>query len=507
MKRPAVLLIALLVCASAAHATVRTITAGADKISIPAALGSCVSGDTLVLSAGTYTFTAGKFIIITDSGALGLGAPFTSLTIRGVSAASVIIDCTPGAASPAIYGGDAAKVTLANMTFVGMTGGNGFIRDASNSAYQGWTFQNLKFGSGTNTPFKLGYAGWPPATGTGITFHGLTTTSAFGGLNVIDIVGARNNLDMLIDGVDARLHNGTLQRGIHMTNVWDVRIRNVRVDDPLDTGMTIEPTAADSAATKIGAVNTVRKIYISDVWVRRAANVGVHIGNTDGHDVHASWPRGMTSDVHMNNIRVEGTVTGYGIEYENLVTECSLVGFYVYNCVNYGVALAEDTERILVSGGFVDTITGVNSTGIITAAGQQNIITNNFIRNCDTAFKIQYNASFIITPARHIVRENTVANVKYLYGINSDSSMPSDVTANMLGPNTVVTPTVAFANTQDHGALTQAQFVAQYPTNIDAPDIVVGAVPVNWLPPTLSTTIVGKWFVGGGLITAWSGAN
>lgn len=500
MKRLSALFLAVLLSlASVGNAAVINVTAGVDKITASPGLSSAAAGDTIILAAGTYTFGAANFPIITHGPALGRAANwFTSLTIRGVSSATVILDLT-GVTGTAIYGGDATNVTIANVTFSGSAGS--FMRDASNSNYQGWTFKSIKLAGMTTIPFLLGPSGWPPATGTGITIKNITTTSTFAAAKVVAITGARNNLDLLIDNIDARLHTASsLNIGVHLTNVWDVRLRNVRVDDPTDSGVKVDATAADSAATKIGAVSTVRKVYISDVWVKRAGNLGVHVGNTEGYDLHPSWPRGMVNNVHMNNIRVEGSIAGYGIEYETLVSNCTLTGFYVYNCVNYGVALAEDTEKIVVSGGFIDHITGANSAGIITSCGTQNIIVNNLIRDCDYGVKIQSNVLFLITPSRNIVRENTMVGVDYAYGVNLAAAMPSGVTANMIGPNTIVTPLVAFASDHVGASRTQAQWEADYPTSIDVSDTVVGAVAVNWLPPSLSTTIVGQWFRTGGLI-------
>jgi hypothetical protein len=227
------------------------------------------------------------------------------------------------------------------------------------------------------------------------------------------------------------------------------------------------------------------------VWVRRATNIGVHVGNTDGHDVHPNWPRSMTNHVYMDNIRVEGTLTGYGIEYENLVSDCSLHHFFVLDCVNYGVALAEDTEKIQVTGGYINGITGSNSAGIITSCGQQNEIANNVIRNCDYGIKIQSNASFIIVPNRNIIRGNTIDGTKYAYGINLAAAMPSGVTANMLGPNTITTPTVAFASDHVGGSRTQAQFEGDYPTNIDHSDSVVGSAFPQGTPTESANAIAG----------------
>lgn len=474
------------------------------------------SGDVVTLLNGTYTFSTAQAILL-DSGGLGLGGALTSLTIQGESQSGVILDIS-GVTFDAIYGGNATNVTLKNLTIIG-TPGQSIFRDHSGSPMTGWTIENITVGNTGLTTFTAAPLGGANQTfdgvtaarsvffysptgnlGTGVTVRNITTTSAYQAINVVSVTGVGTNLDLTIDGIDARAHVSLVTDGVDtatdpitqspianavlLTNCRDVRVSNVKSDYTRSWGIKVQSS---------NNTHQSRDISISNVFIAHTAQTGLHVGNTAPEVAR-------TYRVHLRNITVEDALDGYGIEFENSVQDSSLIGFTVRRVQRYGVALAECTENIIVTGGTIDTVgdliggaPGANaSSGIITSTGRRHKITENIISNCVRGLTIQHDASqhnpndggvdsdgvttgnVATNTQRTLFRDNVMMDVDYAYQLNT-SAMPSTggaTMAHMLGPNTIFTPSLAFCRI-DGVNKTQAELEATFPSSIEHSDTVV----------------------------------
>ncbi|MGH7177320.1 MAG: hypothetical protein ACREJC_08075 [Tepidisphaeraceae bacterium] len=266
-----------------------------------------------------------------------------------------------------------------------------------------------------------------------------------------------------------------------------MRINNVKASYLAARGITI--LSNDNAKQS-------RDISISNAFVSFSSGTGIHSGNTTA-GVARSYR------IHLRNITVEDVYDGYGVEFENSVQDSSLVGFTIRRSQRYGVAIAECTENIIVSGGRIfdvgDNIGGAPganaSSGIITSTGRRHKITNNLISGCIRGITIAHDATQV-NPAdaltdsdgvstsgvatntqRTIFNGNVITGSTWAYQLNTNA-MPSTggaTMAHMIGPNTVVTPSTAFARI-DGVNKTQAEVEAAFPASIDASDTVVTSI-------------------------------
>ena len=491
------LLIIALVFSAIAGATTYTISPGQDSLQYYVTnRAKHASGDVIILRNGTYTATAASNFVIMTSGFTGHAA-YTKLTIQAQNPGLAILDFS-NVTNDAIFGGDAAGVTLKDLTFSGSPG-TGNLRDLAGSAYTNWTFDGIRFTNSTKTGIQL-----TQATGVGITLKNLSTTSTFSGPFVVNISGPNSDLDLLIDGVDGRVHARATPNNIAkspmtsvvlLQNVHDARVRNIRGDYMSGIGLDI--------LSNNNAIQT-KNIYVSDVWITRSTDAGVHVGNTT-----AAVAR--TSNVHLRNIRVENCANGYGIEFENSVSDCSLNGYTVIHSQRMGAVIAEDTENIQVSGGFVTDVADSiftyavpgdghvtsaaianQSAGLVMSTGRRHRMTNNVVLNCVRGV-VETNDTTQVNPAdggsfsgtwvpaqRNVIRENVFIGCSYIYGVSSNS-MPyggGRANAHMIGPNYFSTPSVAFAFLNNSTTLTQAQFESQFAHNIDKSDVLGASMGV-----------------------------
>ncbi|MGH7177695.1 MAG: hypothetical protein ACREJC_09970, partial [Tepidisphaeraceae bacterium] len=156
------------------------------------------SGDRVILRNGTYTFNTSQAMLFASA---VTGTLFTNLTVMAENPGLAILNLT-GVGFDAIYGDNATGVTIKDIVLTGTPSSGGVVRDHADSPMTGWTFQNITLNAMNKTFFDRPTV----APGVGITIKNITTTALYNALYVINVFGPATNLDMVIDGVDARLH-------------------------------------------------------------------------------------------------------------------------------------------------------------------------------------------------------------------------------------------------------------------------------------------------------------
>lgn len=150
------------------------------------------------------------------------------------------------------------------------------------------------------------------------------------------------------------------------------------------------------------------------------------------------------------------------------------MNFRTLRTVSLGVALAEDTKNILVSDGFIDTVTGNPlGQGVAMVWGRRHRVLRNVIANCLTAAFWHVEAgAFSVDNERNTIKDNIIYNCGVVYRVET-VAMPTGRLNQMIGPNTVFINTLTAYSNIDTVNRTQAEFEATYPTAIDASDVLV----------------------------------
>lgn len=478
MKRFYGFLFVLIALVGSSHAAVVNVTEGENKLWPTNAPGldkrndgttDTASGDTLILAAGTYTFSAINNAMMFDHGGLGHGAAFTSFTVRGVSVATVILDFT-GVSFDAIYGGSAANVTLANMTIIcsGAAPGSGWIRDHASSVYAGWTFENIRIGAcGTTAKVPFLFAGAATVPGAGITFKNIATTSAFNATSLFQITGGTVDLNMHITGIDLRLHTSAMLKAIHLTDVRDVRIDNCTV-----YGCATIPIQVQSSNVALGVYDVDIVNCVVDGQGLPTAP-GIHVGNQTVSRV----TKGVR--VHGNTVR---NINSYGIELEGGTRDSEIIGNTITGVISNGIPIPDDTRNIIVAYNTIDGVSGSFCAGIAVVYGRGHRIINNIIRNVvgtagnGTAIRHDENGDIALENEWNVISGNVIYNVDSVYHVTA-ASMPQTVVANKFGSNRYSNATIY--STVDAVTKTQAEFAALFPVSIAAAD-VAGIPTFGW---------------------------
>jgi hypothetical protein len=452
---------------------------------------------TFLLGAGTYTLD-GRFLFLL---AAVVGHSCSNYTFQGVDRDTVIIDITDSSASgnDSIYGGDAANVTLKDMTITGTpAGGAAFLRDAALTVYTGWTFDNIKFNNTHITPFKLGYN---MALGTGITIKNIVTTANFGGTaynalaSVIDITGPASDLGLTIDNIDCRLNNGFVKRVVYGIDIRDAVIRNIKGYGLY--GGAVRLLAVTNGNYRVSVTN----VYLDNAWdgvdvgaqptsphYAGVAEPGCYSGNPEESAVRVS------RQVHFSNIHIRNNAS-YGIELENDAQYCSVVGFRIYNVHGNGLPLAEETQNNTVSDGTIDTVRGTGNPGIALAHTAYNKVSRVTISNCDwgirhvDAYKHVDNVTpFITRNLKNEISDCVFINVTtpYYVELNSltnagtESIAYAGAFANNKVYGTFTSYSIVSYGLADDRNKTQAEFEALFPHTVKRSD-TVSTDPPNYL--------------------------
>jgi len=422
----------------------RSVLPGLNTIQ-PVIAGLAQAGDRLILADGTYTFNATGV----ELDPVALGKTLTGLTIMAENYGGAIIVMT-GCPAAFCQCRGVESVTWDGLHFTGNP--NGKVFDDAGGAPTGWVWKNL-LASCARTLIDIS------TTALSMVISDITTTASYTGPSVVQLTGvAAVNSDALIKKIDARIHGPGVIHGVRLVNMRDVRTRELRAYDMVNYGF---KTHSDDDAIQV------RDIIASNIEVRRAGLVGIHIGNT-ATVAH-------TSKVYIYDAIVEDTIDGYGIEFENLTSECELVGYRIERTQKIGVALAEDTENILVTNGLVDTVgTPGTSSGVVTAVGRRHRIHHNTFTNVTWGITIAQPLGFSTPEERNLIRENIFVNTHYVYRCGT-TGMPSGQLAHMLGPNIVLAPTINYS-TVNEVPRTKAEFEALFPDCIDEPDIMIDSI-------------------------------
>lgn len=428
------------------------------------------NGDVCTLLNGTYTFTTGQAIPF-DIGLIG-GAARSNIVVQGESQAGVILNIA-GCTQDAIHGGDspnhATNITIKNMTITGTPTGS-VVRQNANSLMTGWTFENITLDAITKSFFDRLAA----TTGAGITFKNITTTSNYAGTYVIGMLGTNTNHDLKIDGVDARLHTNAMQRGVYLDDVRNARVYNVRVANP-----------AASATFQSG-------IYVrSNDVAKGLLDVEIENCEVDGGGANTQpliYGGNQSAYKVSQHIFIRGcTVSNsgsYGIELEGGVVDSEIVACRVTNCTTNGIPIPDSNQNILVADNVIDGVSGTFGAGVAVVCGQRHRVLRNTISNCAVAIRHDENGDVAQAPdgvnlmnnELNVIRGNIIMNVGHAYHVTT-AAMPTDALANKFGPNTIYTPSVAFAQITaggDSGNLaTQANWETKYPESIEKSDTVI----------------------------------
>jgi len=513
--------------------TVQHVSPGADTIQAAInAANDTTNGDTIILDAGTYTFTptVGFGCMVFTSGLTGTlfgrlanGEP--QLIIQGASRDSVILNIA-GYDNYVWYGGDAECVVIKDITITGDTSLT-FFRDLVNSTYKDWTFDNIKLDDIAKDVFKF----QTQTLWTGLTIKNIVTTANFGGSttarnHIVYLEGPNSRINLTIDNIDCRLNNGNVERVVYTEDIQFGSIRNIKAYGLWKGAVRCESVGAG------GNVNlTIDGIYVDNAWdgvtTPSAANTkfssavtepAVHVGNPATNNTHPS------RYVHLSNIVVRNNAS-YGIEFENDCQSCSLVNFRVYN-VNYeGCPLAEETQYITVSDGIIDTVRDVtlgveggngNGLALVHCAYSKvsrvkimntphGIIHTDFERGGTSGGAYPEAAlpnfaaagGWAVRNIGNEISNNTIINCTYPFVVNVDSladgahtgaSVESSTYAGIWSNNKVYGTFTAYALVIPHedgstpaaAAKTQAQFEALFPHTIKASDTVTtGSFPTN----------------------------
>jgi hypothetical protein len=416
-----------------------TIDPGVDTLQ--AGLSSVDNGGTLYLNDGVYT-TAGAYLAYIHSALTG--KVFDDLTIQSVNPRGAILDFgTPS--STGLRVGDSSGVKFRDMKWAN----DAPAMITEDNPAHGYEFDGVDLvGVTSMIPFKFG------GFGQSMVIRDIATDIAFGSNYLIDIDGDTTELDLLIDGIDMSLNDGTVLIGIQITNCRDVRLRNLIVDGTTSVGIAL----LSNDLTK-----GLYDITMSNAQVSNTGGVGIHTGN-------ASNTGFATERVHLSDIKT--TDTGrYGVEFENGAINCSLTGFRITNATNHGVALAEETEQIVVQGGVIDSVQvgGALNSGIIAQNSRRNIIQHNVIYNCQHGIQLSDAPGFAFDGKRNIVRNNIIFGCQLNYYMDE---LPASGFEHMIGPNLCGPASSSFAGV---GATpyTQAQWDVAIADSLDASDAVV----------------------------------
>ncbi len=444
------------------------------------------NGDEIILADGTYTFSGNNAMIFTSA---VTGTTFTALAdgsarivVRGQSRDGVILDFA-GTVFDATYCGNAQAVTIQDMTWKGGVSTNAsfaYIRDNADSAYVGWTFDNIKIDSPTVNPhtrsaFQLSTN--PP--GAGLTIKNIVTTANYNGQYVIHILGTNADLNMRIYNIDARLHvTGAMTSAIRLIDVRDVRIDGVQIFKP--TGMGLQVQSSDVA----------KGVYDVDIFNVIADGNStnteplIHIGHNSAYKV-------------TKRVRVHGAIVSnsgsYGIEMEGGVEDSEIVNCRVTNVTNHAIPIPDSNRNLLISDNTIDTVSGALNSGVAMVCGRRHRVYRNVISNCYSGIRHDENGDVgqaadgvnVLDNQLNVVRDNIIYNVSYAYRVTANSMPPNAAgahpvgaeaasLANQFGPNTIYTPTVAFCQI-DSVDKTKAEFEAAFPKSIAVSDTVLSS--------------------------------